>query len=570
LSAIAINAWEVQGSAIAIGASDGGSDDDTLTLDALTTAGQFAFSINGAAAMNVTTTGTIRPFGGAGTDRLVFRGNSFNESMQISGTSLVYNVAYTIEWDSMEAREIQAGVGNDAIDVVDGAIVTIDGGAGTDTVRAIGGTAANTWSITAANAGYVKVGSEASARFTFVNAESAVGSDAVVDTFVFNAGTSLGGSLSGGAGASIDVLNTSALAGSVNLATGTATGLVGTLTGIESFVSNGGTLTGPNVATSWALTGNLIGTISYTIGSNQVASYSGFSTLQGGTNSDNFAVGVNGRVPSVLGGDGIDSITGPDTAATWDILETGGGRLQSSIVFRQFESVIGGNQIDQFLMNPAGKVDFLDGGAGNNILDYTPHTTSVLVRLDIALPNATNITRLTDSFPMVRGGSGNDELRGSLSRSSLILGGSGLDTIYGGNLADILSGGLGSDTLYGGTGQDILVGGRISFDSNLNGLRQLLLEWSRTGTESSYQQRYNNLSNTGSLSTNRLNGSFFLRGTTEGTSNRTLLDDSAVDKLWGQGDLDWFAATTTEATTVNSDIALAASEKRSNPAPPTL
>ncbi|MFN7627537.1 MAG: PKD domain-containing protein, partial [Pirellula sp.] len=125
LSAIAINAWEVQGSAIAIGASDGGSDDDTLTLDALTTAGQFAFSINGAAAMNVTTTGTIRPFGGAGTDRLVFRGNSFNESMQISGTSLVYNVAYTIEWDSMEAREIQAGVGNDAIDVVDGAIVTI-------------------------------------------------------------------------------------------------------------------------------------------------------------------------------------------------------------------------------------------------------------------------------------------------------------------------------------------------------------------------------------------------------------------------------------------------------------
>ena len=547
LSAIAINAWELQGTTLAIGASDGGSDDDTLTLDALSIAGQFSFGINSAAAVNVTTNGSIRIFGGSGTDRLIVRGNGSSETIRIDNTTVVYNTSYTIAWDSMETRDVQSGAGNDSIDVVDGAIVTIDGGAGTDTVRAIGGTAANTWTITAANAGNVKVGSEASARFTFVNAESAVGSDAVVDTFVFNAGSSLGGSLAGGSGAWLDVLNTSALAGSVNLATGTATGLVGTLTGIESFVSNGGTLTGPNVATTWALTGNRIGTLAYTHTVVFSHSYSGFAVLQGGSGNDTFNIGDGGSRTTVQGGTGTDSLIGQNLQTTWEITEIGGGSFGTLMQFKQIENLTGGNNIDRFRIRSTASIPgVLDGGLGDNILDYSLFTTAVVVDLQAATPSSTNVSSLTKTFPIIMGGSGNDTLKGSRTRSSVIVGGAGIDSILGGDLGDILVGGLGADSLRGGLGEDILVGGRITFDTDVVGLRSIFLEWTRS--DRTVDQRFVNLTNntsSGGTLTSPINGNFFLRGG-EDPNARTLLDDSVVDELFGGVESDWFVISASE------------------------
>lgn len=763
LSAIAINAWELQGTTLAIGASDGGSDDDTLTLDALPNAGQFSFAINSAEAVNVTTTGSIRIFGGSGTDRLIVRGNGSNETIRIDNTTVLYNTGYTIAWDSIETRDVQSGAGNDSIDVVDGALATIDAGTGTDTVRALGGTNANTWTITAANAGNMTVASETTTRFaftnvesvigsdavsdtfvfnagsslagsidggsgasvdsvranggtqantwtiaganagnmvvgsettarfaftsiesvigsdtvsdtfvlnpgsslsgsltggtgssidtvranagtlpntwnvtaanagsltvgaentprfaftnveslvgsdtvsdtfvlgagsslsgtlhggtgasidtvraaggtaantwtitsanagtilvgsanapsyTFSNVESAVGSDTVADTFVFNAGSSLGGSLAGGSGAWLDVLNSSALAGSVNLATGTATGLVGSFTGFESFVSNGGTLTGPNVVTTWALTGNQVGTLAYT---NTVAfshSFSGFSVLQGGSGNDTFNIGDGASRTTVQGGTGTDSLIGQNLQTTWEITDIGGGSFGTLMQFKQIENLTGGNNIDRFRIRSTASIPgLLDGGLGDNILDYSLFTTAVVVDLQAATLSSTNVSGLTNTFPLIMGGSGNDTLKGSRTRSSVIVGGAGNDAILGGDLADILVGGLGADSLRGGLGEDILVGGRITFDTDVVGLRSIFLEWTRS--DRTVDQRFVNLTNntsSGGTLTTPINGSFFLRGA-EDPNARTLLDDSVVDELFGGVESDWFAISASE------------------------
>jgi Ca2+-binding RTX toxin-like protein len=359
----------------------------------------------------------------------------------------------------------------------------------------------------------------------------------------------LGGSVSGGAGASIvDVLNTSALTGSVNLATGAATGLSGTFSGIESFVSNGGTITGPNVATSWALTGNRIGTVGYT--TNSVAfshSFSGFAVLQGGSGNDTFNVGDGGTRTTVQGGTGTDSLIGQNLQTTWEITEIGGGSFGTLMQFKQIENLTGGNNIDRFRIRSNASIPaVLDGGLGDNILDYSLFTTAVAVDLQSATPSSTNVSSLTNTFPIIMGGSGNDTLKGSRTRSSVIVGGAGIDSILGGDLGDILVGGLGADSLRGGLGEDILVGGRITFDTDVIGLRSIFLEWTRS--DRTVDQRFVNLTNNtsgGGTLTSPINGNFFLRGG-EDPNARTLLDDSVVDELFGGVESDWFVISASE------------------------
>jgi Ca2+-binding RTX toxin-like protein len=120
----------------------------------------------------------------------------------------------------------------------------------------------------------------------------------------------------------------------------------------------------------------------------------------------------------------------------------------------------------------------------------------------------------------------------------LVMGTGGNDLLYGGNQRDVLVGGLGLDRLEGGSGEDIVIGGRTTFDTNLTAMVGVLSEWTRTGSGTSLEERYNNLSNV-NPSASRLNGTFFLRGL-EFTTGRTLNDDNAVDRLFGQADTDWF------------------------------
>jgi len=130
---------------------------------------------------------------------------------------------------------------------------------------------------------------------------------------------------------------------------------------------------------------------------------------------------------------------------------------------------------------------------------------------------------------IIDGGSGNDtvDARGSAA-DSVLLGGAGTDTLYGGGGRNLLIGGLGADTLRAGNGDDILIGGTTDYDANFAALASLLAEWGRTNL--GYQDRINHL--TGATS-GGLNG-------TNRLTSATVHDDAAIDQLFGEGNQDWF------------------------------
>lgn len=131
------------------------------------------------------------------------------------------------------------------------------------------------------------------------------------------------------------------------------------------------------------------------------------------------------------------------------------------------------------------------------------------------------------------GGTGNDFLFGQGGNdwifgdagNDVVVGGSGKDSLYGGSGRDLLIGGDGSDSLFGEAHDDILVAGSTVHDADLTALAAILAEWTSTN---SYATRVANIRNGGGA-----NDAFTLDDT-------TVIDDGAVDTLWGQSGQDWF------------------------------
>jgi len=139
------------------------------------------------------------------------------------------------------------------------------------------------------------------------------------------------------------------------------------------------------------------------------------------------------------------------------------------------------------------------------------------------------------ALAIVLGQGGNDFLdTRALAVSSVLVGSTGSDTLYGGSGRNLLIGGAGNDALYAGSAGDILIGGGTNYDANLTALAFIMAEWSSTA---SYATRVKQLS--GRAGSGGLNGSYFLNSST------TVFDDTATDVLTGYklaaGDsLDWF------------------------------
>jgi hypothetical protein len=115
----------------------------------------------------------------------------------------------------------------------------------------------------------------------------------------------------------------------------------------------------------------------------------------------------------------------------------------------------------------------------------------------------------------------------NLGISSVLVGGSGSDYLYGGSARNLLIAGLGADTLHGGSAGDILIGGHTSYDSNTTALAYIMAEWD---SSDSYSTRVNKLSKGGGL-----NGAYVLNST-------TVIDNGVTDYLYGGTGLDWFFA----------------------------
>ena len=322
----------------------------------------------------------------------------------------------------------------------------LDGGAGNDTLaggasgdKLIGGDGVDTLDYSASNAAVAinltngtATGGDAEGD-VFDSVENVTGSK-FDDVLNGNEGSNVldGGEgndvLSGGAGADklvggngVDTADysSSAVGVTVNLTTG-ANSDGDTLVGIE----------------------NVTGTVFDDVLSGDV----GANTLIGGDGND-ILLGDAGA-DLLIGGDGIDVADYSTSAVGVYInLATGvnhGGDAEGDVLVG-IEN-LKGSAFDDVLIGSAETTN-LDGGGGNDVLDYSLSLGGVTVNI------ATNFAfggfatgDVISNFENLRGSASADDLSGN-NGANQIFGGAGNDTISGGAGADVIDGGEGSDTV---------------------------------------------------------------------------------------------------------------------------
>jgi len=130
----------------------------------------------------------------------------------------------------------------------------------------------------------------------------------------------------------------------------------------------------------------------------------------------------------------------------------------------------GGAGIDTFRSPSEDGGDTYDGGPDQDTLHYTGRTLPLIVTIGTGANDGGDGEGddIQDSLEHVIGGSGDDQLTGSIYGNQLV-GGNGNDTLSGGEGDDALYGEAGNDTLTGGAGDDLLDGftGQNQIDGGL-------------------------------------------------------------------------------------------------------
>jgi hypothetical protein len=163
----------------------------------------------------------------------------------------------------------------------------------------------------------------------------------------------------------------------------------------------------------------------------------------------------------------------------------------------------------------------IDGGGGNNTLDYSNYGQGVTV--DLSAGTATGVAGGIAHIQNVMGSRYDDTLIGDAA-SNILVGNGGDDTIQGGGGRDLIIGGAGRDTLVGGSDDDLIIAGSTAYDNNLAALDAILAEW-RSGDD--YSTRVARI------------GAGVGSGHYRLVLNQTVFDDHAADAITGGGGTDW-------------------------------
>lgn len=392
----------------------GGADSDTFAnVRAIS-----AMTLNGGAGNDSvdasTSTTAITLLGGDGNDTLI--GGSASDSLDGgAGDDLLMG--------GQGKDTLSGGAGNDLFDDTVGGN-QFDGGDGNDAIRVLGtwmlGTSGASTTLRSlevvqgAGASDVLVGTSGADLFT-VTANGVVVGDQVFQGFEKVQGGLGQDTVTGGA--DDDQFGVSS--------NGAVTAYGSTLQGFE-FVSGGGgndRLQGDN-ATNEAFTVGAAGVSVFGVS----GMFLNFKVLSGGNGNDSLIV---------------SSVAGVSTV--WTISRTNGGTV-AGLAFSDIETVRGGRDDDTFAILPSSSVARIEGGGGQNWLDYSAFGTPVSVNLKwLSGTGASSLMGIT----AVQGGRGSDQLTGN-GGNELLIGGEGDDTLNGGD---------GNDTLIGGSGRDVLTGG---------------------------------------------------------------------------------------------------------------
>jgi len=278
----------------------------------------------------------------------------------------------------------------------------------------------------------------------------------------------------------------------------------------------------------------------------------GNDTLRGGVNADTLDGGAGwdtADYSASTGGVRIDlNVQDGHTA------QSGGqaGSHAEGDVLTGIELVIGTQFDDVFIGNAEANIffdrgghDYIDGGAGPDMVDYSASTNWVNVDLNVqdgvraqsgggegnhadgdtlkGIERVTGTNDTThgdvligsDASNWMSGLDGNDTIDGGAGYDT-IRGGDGDDLIYGGNREDSLYGDAGNDTVYGGNGIDTIFGGDgddylvgFNSDGTSDGAQDLLI---------------------GGWGNDTLDGSHVVGGT-----YTTLVGGSGADRIMGNG-----------------------------------
>lgn len=391
----------------------GGAGDDTFKNVRPTS----ALTLNGGAGNDSvdasTSTAAITLLGGDGNDTLI--GGSASDSLEGGlGDDLLMGGA--------GSDMLSGGAGNDVFDDTVGGN-QIDGGDGNDVIRVLG-----TWTIGTSGASTslkslevvhgagptdLLAGTSSADLFT-VTANGVLAAGQVFQGFEKVQGGAGQDTVTGGAdddqfGVSSD---------------GNVTAYGSILQGFEFVAGGGGNdrLQGDN-GTNEVFTVGAAGVSVF----GASGTFVGFEVLSGGNGDDSL---------------NVSSLAGISTV--WTISNTNGG-VVAGLTFADMETVRGGSGDDTFMMQPSGFVARIEGGSGQNWIDYSAFNAPVSVNLKRL--SGTGVSSLI-SITGVKGGRGSDQLTGN-DGNELLLGGEGNDTLNGGN---------GNDTLIGGTGRDVLIG----------------------------------------------------------------------------------------------------------------
>ena len=244
-------------------------------------------------------------------------------------------------------------------------------------------------------------------------------------------------------------------------------------------------LSGPNQANTWAITGSNAGTLDGT------TAFTGIQNLIGGSGADTFAFATGGALSGTIDGGGgsntldfsarstavtvtlvasgankstatggwtniatvigsaasTDALVGANTTNVWDLTAANAGTLNGTLAFSSFENLTGGTTNDSFAFLPGGSITGnLSGGAPINTLDYTDYGSAATVNLQAK--SATAIGGTWANVQNFLGTGTTDALIGANATNAWSITGSNMGTVGGYSFTGFpnLTGGTGNDT----------------------------------------------------------------------------------------------------------------------------
>src|SRR5205823_7989617 len=188
--------------------------------------------------------------------------------------------------------------------------------------------------------------------------------------------------------------------------------------------------------------------------------------VKAGSGDDTFTMVSEPVVFPVVfdGGTGANTLQASNAANLWDVSAQGAG-LVNTISFLNVQNLTGGADTDTFtFLDGAAVSGSIDGGGGNNTLDYSASTNNVIV--DLPLGSATNVGGSVANIQNLTGGAGSN-----------ILVGNGGNVLTGGTGRNLLIAGATASTLVGGGADNILIGGTTAYDMDLASLQAIMDYW---------------------------------------------------------------------------------------------